>query len=86
MKYSTLAAIAIVLAAGTAAQARGICAPHDKAQWISKEDMTAKVTALGYEVRKIQEEGGCWEVKGKKDGQRVEAYFDPVSAELVPSK
>lgn len=86
MKHSILAALAIVLLAGTAAQATEICAPHDKAKWMSKEEMTAKVKALGYDVRKIEEEDGCWEVKGQKAGQRVEAYFDPVTAELVLSK
>jgi len=53
---------------------------------MSKDAITAKVTAMGYEVRKVQEEDGCWEVKGTKDGKRVEAYFDPVTAELVLTK
>ncbi len=82
----TIISIAALLALATAANATDICKPVDKGQWMSKDEITAKVTALGYEVRKVQEEDGCWEVKGMKDGQRVEAYFDPVSAELVLSK
>jgi hypothetical protein len=68
------------------AMASELCKPYDKSQWLSKEQITEKVKAMGYEVRKLAEEDGCWEVKGMKDGKRVEAYFDPVSAELVKSK
>lgn len=82
----TIVSLAALLAFATAANATDICKPVDKAQWMSKDEITAKVTALGYEVRKVQPEDGCWEVKGTKDGERVEAYFDPVTAELVLSK
>jgi hypothetical protein len=41
---------------------------------------------MGYEVRKVDEEDGCWEVKGTKEGKRVEAYFDPVTGEVVKVK
>ena len=79
-------ALFIAVAASSAVQASEICKPYDKAQWMSKEEITAKVTAMGYEIRKVDEEDGCWEVKGMKDGKRVEDYFDPVTAELVLSK
>ena len=36
--------------------------------------------------KKLDKEDGCWEVKGTKDGKRVEAYFDPVTAEVVLTK
>jgi len=74
-----IAALAFALPASAA----DICKAHEKSAWLSKEEISKTVTALGYEVRKVKEEDGCWEVKGKKDGQLVEAYFDPVSAELV---
>ena len=69
-----------------AAQASDICKAYEQSKWLSKEDISAKVAAMGYEVRKVQSEDGCWEVKGMKDGKRVEAYFDPVTAELVLTK
>ncbi len=81
-----IVSLAALLVFATAANAADLCKPVDKAQWMSKDEITAKVTALGYEVRKVQPENGCWEVKGLKDGQRVEAYFDPVTAKLVLSK
>lgn len=79
--------IATALAASIgAANASEICKAYDKAEWLTAEAMTAKAVELGYEVSALKEEDGCWEVKGKKDGAMVEAYFDPKTAELVKSK
>jgi hypothetical protein len=86
-KFAMLLTLTLaVLSSAGAVQASEICKAHDAAEWMSKDAITAKVTAMGYEVRKVQEEDGCWEVKGTKDGKRVEAYFDPVTAELVLTK
>ena len=86
-KFATLSTLTLaVFACAGVAQASEICKAHDAAQWMSKDAITAKVTSMGYDVRKVQEEDGCWEVKGTKDGKRVEAYFDPVTAELVLTK
>ena len=80
--------VALIALAGftTAASATEICKPYDEAQWMTKEQITEKVSAMGYEIRKLDKEDGCWEVKGMKDGQQIEAYFDPTTAELVKSK
>jgi len=87
MKKLTVASLAVAAFAFTLpASAAGICKTQDKSQWMSKQEISKKVAELGYEVRYVKEEDGCWEVKGKKDGKRVEAYFDPVSAELVLTK
>ena len=85
MKFAFVSTIALLACVATA-NASDLCKPADKAKWMSKEEITAKVTALGYEVRKLGTEDGCYEVKGMKDGKRVEAYFDPISAELVLTK
>ena len=82
----------LVLFVGTAltiaapALAAEICAEHPKDQWMTQEKMTALAIEKGYEVKAVKEEDGCWEVKGMKDGARVEAYFDPVTGELVKTK
>ncbi len=84
MKNMMLALLAAAaMATAGAASAEEICKAHDKANWMTKDEITSRVTAMGYQVRKVQEEDGCWEVKGTRNGKRVEAYFDPVSAELV---
>jgi hypothetical protein len=84
MKQLVLAAVVACVTAP--AFASDICAEHPKDQWMTEEAITAMATEKGYEVRKVKKEDGCWEVKGTKDGQRVEAYFDPVSGELVKTK
>jgi hypothetical protein len=41
----------------------------------------------GWQVRRIKEDGGCYEVYALDEtGQRVEAYFHPVTLAPVPTK
>jgi hypothetical protein len=80
-------ATATLIAFGFAAPAfAGTCPDHPKAEWLTKSDFTAKAVAAGYDVKNVKTEDGCWEVKGFKDGKRVEAYFDTKTAELIASK
>lgn len=85
MKTILFSTAALFVSIG-AANASEICKVYDKAEWMTQEAITTKVTELGYEVSGVKEEDGCWEVKGKKDGALVEAYFDPKTAELVLTK
>lgn len=79
-----IAASAALLTAGaTAVHAGDICRKHAKADWMSVDEITAKVSAMGYDIHEVEQDDGCWEIKGRKDGKLVEAYFDPVTAELV---
>lgn len=77
---------AALVAVALPAAAEEICQDHPKSEWISRDEMSAKAVAAGYEVRDVKEEDGCWEIKGFKDGKRVEAYFDPKSGDLVKTK
>ncbi|WP_101341627.1 PepSY domain-containing protein [Cereibacter azotoformans] len=74
------------LLVATPVLAADICTDHPKDQWMTKEQITTLATGQGYEIKGVKEEDGCWEVKGMKDGTRVEAYFDPVSGDLVKTK
>jgi hypothetical protein len=56
-------------------------APKDK--WMTEEAMKAKATEMGYDVRQVKVEDGCYEVYGIKDGQKVEAIFNPATGEQV---
>jgi hypothetical protein len=56
-------------------------APKDK--WMTEEAMKAKATELGYDVRQVKVEDGCYEVYGIKDGKKVEAIFNPATGEQV---
>jgi hypothetical protein len=41
-----------------------------------KDKITAKLTAEGYDVRKVQMEDGGYEVYAVKDGKTMELYLD----------
>ena len=66
-------ALALVLAAGTAAVASGA---HETADPAAVEAITAQLTAEGYELREIEVEDGQYEVYALKDGTRYEIYLD----------
>lgn len=76
---------ATLLVAGPAF-ASSICKDHPRAEWMSKDAITKIATDRGYDVKAVKEEDQCWEIKGMKDGKRVEIYLDPTSGELVKAK
>jgi hypothetical protein len=80
--YLILAATAASLAFPAVASATE-CAYSPKETWKSVADVTTKVAAMGYDVRKVEIDDNCYEVYGVKDGVRQEIYLDPVSAEIV---
>jgi len=69
-----------------AAQASDICKAYQKDKWVTKDALTAKATQMGYQVRNVTANGGCWEVKALKNGKQVEAFFDPVTLKVIRSK
>jgi hypothetical protein len=63
------------------------CDSGPKSGWKPAETLEKMLTERGWKVRRIKEDGGCWEVYALDDkGQRVEAYFHPVTLEPVPTK
>lgn len=88
-RQATLATVLLagLVVTGPAFAGEDVCPAYPDAQWMTKEQLADKAAELGYEVRQIKAEDGCWEVKGyDKDGNRVEVYFDPVSAEVKKIK
>lgn len=60
------------------------CGNTPREQWLTEAIINTKVTALGYEVRKIKAEKGCYEVEGiDKNGAKVELYVHPATGEVV---
>jgi len=52
--------------------------------WQSQEKLSAMLKEMGWEIRNIKVDGGCYEVyalDGNKE--RVEAYFHPVTLERI---
>lgn len=78
-----LAALGIVAAP---ASATGVmkCDAGPQSGWKSTEVLKAKLVKEGWQVRKAKVDGGCYEVYGTTpEGDRVEAYFHPVSLEKL---
>lgn len=64
------------------ATGRMSCDSGDPSGWKSEEQLIEKITAEGWKVRRVKEDGGCYEVYGTDpQDRRVEAYFDPLTLE-----
>jgi len=90
MKYAlsiTNALLAIGLTSvAVLGQATGMmtCESGDRTSWKTPEDLTNKVLNEGWKVRRIKEDGGCYELYGTTPkGERVEAYFHPMTLEKL---
>ena len=58
------------------------CELTERANWLSEAELTKKLEAQGWSVRRMKEDGGCWEVYGNTpEGERVEGYFHPVTGD-----
>ncbi|MFZ2470148.1 MAG: PepSY domain-containing protein [Parvibaculum sedimenti] len=84
---------AVVLAMGAAVPAfaeeegKASCGNAPREQWLSEDAIKAKGTALGYEVRRVKAEDGCYELYViDKNGAKAELYFNPVTGERVNGK
>lgn len=86
MKLSVAAAVAVAIAAAAPAAATGVikCEAGPQSGWKSQSALSAKLVAEGWQVRKTKVDGGCYEVYGTTPkGERVEAYFHPVTLETL---
>jgi hypothetical protein len=82
----TLAAVAAVAFTSVPAAATGVitCKAGPASGWKSQKVLTDKLTKEGWTVRKSKVDGGCYEVYGTTpEGDRVEAYFHPVTLEKL---
>lgn len=78
-------AVASLLVSGIAVSSNSDleCTDAPQSEWMSEEEITAKAEELGYEVRKVKADDGCYEVYAKRDGERYEVYFHPITGEVV---
>ena len=73
-----------LLASSAAATGVMSCDSGSSDTWQTQDDLKAKLEAEGWQVRKTKIDEGCYEVYGTTpEGQRVEAYFDPVTFEKL---
>ena len=79
-----LSAAAILFAVSAPAYATGAikCNAGPQAKWKTEATLTEKLVKEGWQIRKAKVDGGCYEVYGTTPkGERVEAYFHPVTLE-----
>jgi hypothetical protein len=82
----TLSAAAAVAFSSSPASATGAikCKAGPQSGWKSQETLKAKLVKEGWTVKKAKVDGGCYEVYGTTPkGEKVEAYFHPVSLEKL---
>ena len=83
----TALAACSVFAAPASATGLATCESGPKSGWQPQEKLEKQLTDQGWKVRRIKEDGGCYEVYAMDDkGARVEAYFHPVTFAPVPTK
>jgi len=83
------ALVALLLAAPALSFATGLatCDSGPKASWQPKAKLEEQLAGKGWKVRRVKEDGGCYEVYAiDAKGQKVEAYFHPVTLEAVPTQ
>lgn len=87
MKLTRILIAAIALAFSIQAGATGMatCDSGPEEGWQPQEALQAKLEGMGWEVRRIKVDGGCYEAYAlNAEGAKVEAYFHPVTLEQVP--
>ena len=61
------------------------CDSGPKEKWQPQDKLSATLKEKGWQVRRIKEDGGCYEVYALDEkGARVEVYFHPVTLAPVP--
>jgi hypothetical protein len=82
-----LATAGFIACASSHATGLATCDSGPKAQWQPQEKLEKMLAEKGWKVRRIKEDGGCYEVYAlDENGNRVEAYFHPLTLAPVPTK
>jgi hypothetical protein len=63
------------------------CDSGPKSAWQPQEKLEKQLADQnGWKIRRVKEDGGCYEVYAfDKNGDRVNAYYHPVTFTLVPN-
>lgn len=75
-----------IVAPPASATGLATCDSGPKSGWQPQEKLEKMLAGQGWKIRRIKEDGGCYEVYAINDkGERVEAYFHPVTLAPVPT-
>ncbi len=87
MKYLphlAIAAAALTMGGPALATGKMTCNAGPQAKWKTQKVLQQTLVKQGWQVRKSKVDGGCYEVYGTDpQGNRVEAYFHPVTLEKL---
>ncbi|WP_430417210.1 PepSY domain-containing protein [Parasphingorhabdus sp.] len=90
MKYSVMTAAMVAFLATTGVSAPAFatgkmtCEAGPQSGWKTRTELEENLVQQGWKVKKSKVDGGCYEVYGTTpEGDRVEAYFHPVSLEKL---
>ena len=86
MRVTVITTVLAVLAMCTPALASEHegCTKAPKEQWLSVEQLKAKLGEQGYTVHKMEIEDACAEAKVRdKNGKRVKIYLDPATGAII---
>lgn len=76
--------LAATMVTPAAASGKVKCQAGPQSGWKSMDALKARLVKQGWQVRKAKVDGGCYEVYGTlPTGEKVEAYFHPVSFEKL---
>jgi len=86
-----LAAAVLAASSFAAAQAHATglatCDSGPQEKWQPQEKLQKMLTDRGWQIRRIKIDGGCYEVYALTEkGERVEAYFHPLTLAPVPTQ
>jgi hypothetical protein len=73
-------------AADAGATGLATCASGPKSGWKPEAELQKKLIDQGWQIRRIKEDGGCYEVYAiDAAGKRIEVYFHPLTFDVVPT-
>jgi len=82
---SVAAALVVVASPQAGATGFATCDSGPRERWQPQEKLESMLKDKGWQVRRIKEDGGCYEVYALNEkGERVEAYFHPRTFAPVP--
>jgi len=84
--------VALLVAAALASTAQvagatglATCDSGSPDTWQSQDKLAATLKEKGWQIRNIKVDGGCYEVYAiDEKGEKIEAYFHPVTFERIP--
>ena len=82
-----LCIVAAFMSGASGAHATGLatCDSGPRESWQPEDKLAAVLKEKGWQLRRIKEDGGCYEVYALDEkGQRVEVYFHPRTLAPVP--